>query len=187
MNANVPPQREPNISRFLEGDIQPLDGHINDLEEEMILRETASNTQNQTPHRTSFQALHLVETEGAASMSLKLFEMYELPEGLLERTLCSAADKEMAKAIRCSVTARAVRLEGRRDDVVFNGNLGSPIAIGQTLDLVPLAPFPILKGHSTLGAPTERNDVLIPETGDGPVMDKWFAGMAQTKPGESEQ
>ncbi|KAI7163644.1 hypothetical protein KC349_g1170 [Hortaea werneckii] len=160
MKATELEDREPNILRFLEGDIQPLDGHIDDLEGEMILRETASNTQNQTPHRTSFQALHLVETEGAASMSLKLFEMYELPEGLLERTLCSAADKEMSKAIRCGITARAVRLEGRRDDVVFNGRMGSPIAIDQTLDL---------------------------ETGDGPVMDKWFAGMAQTMPSEPEQ
>ncbi|KAI6899365.1 hypothetical protein KC318_g9197 [Hortaea werneckii] len=179
--------REPNILRFPEGDIQPLDGHIDDLEEEIIQRETASNTQDQTPHRTSFQVFHLVETEGVASMSLKLFGMYELPEGFLERTLCSAADKEMSKAIRCGVTARAVRLEGRRDDVVFNGRFGSPIAIDQTLDLMSLAPFPTLKGHSTLGVPTERNDILIPETGDGPVMDKWFAGMAQTKPAEPEQ
>ncbi|KAI7211349.1 hypothetical protein KC333_g7734 [Hortaea werneckii] len=187
MKATELEDREPNFLRFPECDIQPLDGHIDDLEEEMIQRETAPNTQDQTPHRSSFQAFHLVETEGADSMSLKLFGMYELPEGLLERTLCSAADKEMSKAIRCGVTARAVRLEGRRDDVVFNGRMGSPIAIDQTLDLESLVPFPILKGHSALGIPTERNDVLIPRTGDGPVMDKWFAGMAQTKPGQPEQ
>ncbi|KAI6899406.1 hypothetical protein KC318_g7999 [Hortaea werneckii] len=187
MKATELEDREPNILRFPEGDIQPLDGHIDDLEEDMIQRETASNTQDQTPHRSSFQAFHLVETEGAASMSLKLLGMYELPEGHLERTLCSAADRETSKAIRCGMTARAVRSEGRRDDVVFNGRFGSPIAIDHTLDLVSLAPFPTLKGHSTLGVQTERADVLIPETGDGPVMDKWFAGMAQTKPCEPEQ
>ncbi|KAI7240657.1 hypothetical protein KC330_g1094 [Hortaea werneckii] len=187
MKATELEDREPNILRFPEDEIQPLDGHIDDIEEEMIQRAMASNMQDQTPHHSSFQAFHLVETEGAASMSLKLFGMYELPEGLLERTLCSAADKEMSKAIRCGVTARAVRSEGRRDDVVFNGRMGSPIAIDQTLDLDSLVPFPILKGHSALDIPTERNDVLIPETGDGPVMDKWFAGMAQTKPGEPEQ
>ncbi|KAI7302444.1 hypothetical protein KC315_g16148, partial [Hortaea werneckii] len=187
MKATELEDREPNILRFPEGDIQPLDGHTDDLEEEMIEREMASKTRDQTPHRSSFQAFHLVETEGAASMSLKLFGMYELPEGLLERTLCSAADGEMSKAIRCGVTARAVRSEGRRDDVVFNGRLGSPIAIDQTLDLVSLAPFPILRGNSTLDVPIERNDLLMSGTGDGPVMDKWFAGMAQTKPGEPEQ
>ncbi|GAB1741363.1 hypothetical protein NU219Hw_g6599t1 [Hortaea werneckii] len=187
MGANVFPQREPNILRFPEGEIQPLDGHIDDLEEEVIQRETASNTQDQTPNRTSFQAFHLVETEDAASMSLKLFGMYELPGGLLERMLCSAADKEMSKAIRYGVTARAVRSQGRRDDFVFNGRLGRPMDIDQTLDLESLVPFPILKGHSTLGVPTERNDVLISATGDGPVMDRWFAGMAQTKPEKPEQ
>ncbi|KAI7095520.1 hypothetical protein KC352_g39048, partial [Hortaea werneckii] len=112
--------REPNVLRFPEGDIQPLGGDVDDLEEEVIQREAASNTQDETTDRPSFQAFHLIETEGAASMPLKLFGLYELPEGLLERTLCSAADKEMTKAIRCGVTARAVRSEGKYDNLVFN-------------------------------------------------------------------
>ncbi|KAI7196742.1 hypothetical protein KC363_g658 [Hortaea werneckii] len=179
--------REPNVLRFPEGDIQPLDSHIDDLEEEMIQPEALSKTQDQTTHYPSFQAFHVIETEGADSMPLKLFGMYDLPEGLLERTLCSVADKEMTKAIRCGVSARAVRSEGKRDNFVFNGRLGSPVGSNQALGLESLIPFPILKGHSTLDIPIERDDVLVSETGDGPVMDKWFAGMAQTKPGAPEQ
>ncbi|KAI7484984.1 hypothetical protein KC351_g4171 [Hortaea werneckii] len=179
--------REPNVLRFPEGDIQPLGGDVDDLEEEVIQREAASNTQDETTDRPSFQAFHLIETEGAASMPLKLFGLYELPEGLLERTLCSAADKEMTKAIRCGVTARAVRSEGKYDNLVFNGRLGSPVGPNQTLELESLVPFPILEGHSALDVTIERNDTLMPETSDGPVMDKWFAGMAQTEPDEPEQ
>ncbi|KAI7255225.1 hypothetical protein KC343_g3935 [Hortaea werneckii] len=179
--------REPNVLRFPESDIQPLNGYIDDLEEEMIQREAASNTQDETTDRPSFLAFHLIETEGPASMPLKLFGLYELPEGLLERALCSAADKEMTKAIRCGVTARAVRSEGKHDNFVFNGRLGSPIGSNQTLELESSVPFPILEGHSALDVPIERNDTLMSETSDGPVMDKWFAGMAQTEPEEPEQ
>ncbi|KAI7474867.1 hypothetical protein KC357_g5103 [Hortaea werneckii] len=179
--------REPNVLRFPEGDIQPSDGHIDDLEDEMIRPEASSKTQDQTTHFPSFQAFHVIETEGADSMPLKLFGIYELPEGLLERTLCSVADKEMTKAIRCGVTARAVRSEGKHDHFVFNGRLGSPVGSNQTLGLESLIPFPILEGHSTLDVPIERDDILVSETGDGPVMDKWFAGMAQTKPDAPEQ
>ncbi|GAB1726733.1 hypothetical protein NU195Hw_g6338t1 [Hortaea werneckii] len=179
--------REPNVLRFPEGDIQPLGGDIDDLEEEMIQREAASNTQDETTDRPSFQVFHLIETEGAASMPLRLFGLYELPEGLLERTLCSAADKEMTKAIRCGVTARAVRSEGKHGNFVFNGRLGSLVVTNQTLELESLVTFPILEGHSALDVPIERNDTLMSETSDGPVMDKWFAGMAQTEPGEPEQ
>ncbi|KAI7087990.1 hypothetical protein KC356_g3717 [Hortaea werneckii] len=187
VDANASSQREPNVLRFPEGDIQPLDSHIDDLEEEMIQPEASSKTQDQTTHYPSFQAFHVIETEGADSMPLKLFGMYELPEGLLERTLCSVADKEMTRAIRCGVSARAVRSEGKRDNFVFNGRLGSPVGSNQALGLESLIPFPILKGHSTLDLPIERYDNLVSETGDGPVMDKWFAGLAQTKPGEPEQ
>ncbi|KAI6855342.1 hypothetical protein KC343_g3953 [Hortaea werneckii] len=179
--------REPNVLRFPEGDIQPLGGDIDDLEEEMIQREAASNTQDETTNCSSFQATHLIETEGAASMPLKLFGLYEFPEGLLERTLCSAADKEMTKAIRCGVTARAVRSEGKHDNFVFNGRLGSPVGSNQTLELESLIPFPILEGHSALDVPVERNNTLMSKTSDGPVMDKWFAGMAQTEPSDPDQ
>ncbi|KAI7281534.1 hypothetical protein KC345_g4090 [Hortaea werneckii] len=179
--------REPNVLRFPEGDIQPLGGDIDDLEEEMIRREAASNTQDETTDRLSFQAFHLIETEGPASMPLKLFGLYELPEGLLERTLCSAADKEMTKAIRRGVTARAVRSEGKHDNFVFNGKLGSLVGSNRALESGSLVPFPILKGHSALDVPVEGIDTLMSETSDGPVMDKWFAGMAQTEPSDPDQ
>ncbi|KAK5126968.1 hypothetical protein LTR85_008326 [Meristemomyces frigidus] len=132
---------------------------------------------------------HIINTESAPSMSLKLFRLHELPEGCLERTLGSITDKATVRAVHTGLTCRPVRFEGKRRIPVFNGRVGQPlsaISADEEAAFLDMVTFPSLQGASTLPeqAPAMRHWKF--KEGEEASVSQWLAGMGQTEPDEPE-
>jgi len=182
--------------RFEESNLDETDafGDCEDLHYEGPADEPpVTVTPRPAPRKHECHILHLIITEQAPLLPLRLFKIYELPEGLIERTLGSPADRVAVKAIRSGFTCRAVRTEGKRGSHVFNGRIGESLpAITQAeeADFLNLVTFPVMKGNSGV----EEQEPTASSTkywkfkdGEEVGVKQWLAGMGQTELVEPEQ
>lgn len=179
--------------RFTESSFEEADTHIDNEESatEGNASEPTTITPRSMPKRPACKTLHIVVTESAPTMTLKLLRMHELPEGMLERTLVSPADKATVRATKMGVTCRAVRAGDKPGDVVFNGRIGQPlpmVSAAEEADPLSTASFPLLQGDSL--SPAEAPPVREWKFKNGeevPSVKQWLAGMGQTELVEPEQ
>ncbi|KAK4545745.1 hypothetical protein LTR36_002699 [Oleoguttula mirabilis] len=189
--------RPPNAVRFPESTfdaeiIAPVDDE--DLHYEGPADETSGSAltprQSVGLHAKQTRIFHIINSESADHLSLKLFRLHELPDGLLERTLGSATDRATIRAVHSGFTCRAAYLEGKSRKPVFNGRVGQPlppISAAEEADFLDMVDFPTLLGASTLPevAPTLRPWKFV--DGEEASVSQWLAGMGQTVPDEPGQ
>jgi hypothetical protein len=157
----------------------------NDRPETGVSAPNVNLTQNDDT--TANTTLHSVNLEQTSGSRIKLFRLGELPDGLVDRILCSR-DSTSKKAMESGVTSRTVRWDPTNEVYIFNGRVGSPIHIANSTNVQLLydTRFNSVSDSRGFQKPASQvQDVPVEEwdfkPGQTPTIDRFLEGMYETE------